>query len=60
MKSKMKIEVRNEVCPPPPGAAYPRGLRLGSDPVVVIGTVAPFTPRGSVFRENSYSRDPGG
>ena len=43
----MKIEVRNEVCPPPPPrAAYPRGLRLGRDPVVVIGIVAPFTPRG--------------
>ena len=58
MKSKMKIEVRNEVWPP--RAAYPRGLRLGRDPVVVIGIVAPFIPGGSVFRENSYSRDPGG
>ena len=46
VKSKMKIEVRNEVCPPPPRAAYPRGLRLGRNPVVVIGILAPFTPRG--------------
>ena len=45
MKSKMKIEVRNEDCPPP-RAAYLRGVRLGRDPVVVIGVVAPFIPRG--------------
>ena len=43
-----------------PRVAYPRGLRLGRDPIVVIDIVAPFTPGGSVFRENSYSRDPGG
>ena len=43
MKSKMKIEVRNEDWPP--RAAYPRCLRLGRDPIVVIGIVAPFTPR---------------
>ena len=44
-----------------PRVAYPRGLRLGRDPVVVIGIVAPFTPPGgSVFRQNNYSRDPGG
>ena len=40
----MKIEVRNEVWPP--RVAYPWGLRLRRDPVVVIGIVAPFTPRG--------------
>ena len=41
--SEMKIEVRNEVCPP--RAAYPRGLKLGRYPVVVKGIAAPFTPR---------------
>ena len=33
---------------------------MGRDSVVVIGIVAPFTPRGSVSGENSSSRDPGG
>ena len=45
MKSKMKIEVRNEDCPTP-RAACPRDLRLGRAPVVVISVVAPFTPPG--------------
>ena len=57
VKSKMKIEVRNEDWR---RGAYPRGLRLGCDPVVVIGIVAPFAPRESISRENSCSRDPGG
>ena len=30
----------------PPRAAYHRGIRLGREPVVVIGIFAPFTPRG--------------
>ena len=54
-------EVQNEdlgsACP---RNAYPRGLSLGCDPVVVIGIVAPFTPGGSVSRENYCFRDPGG
>ena len=36
------------------------GLRLGCDPVVMVGTAAPLIPRGSVSRENSCSPDPGG
>ena len=43
VKFKMKIEVRNEEWP---RGAYPRGLRLGRDPVEVTGIVAPFTLRG--------------
>ena len=27
-----------------PPCAYPRGLKLGRDPVMVIGIVSPFTP----------------
>ena len=59
VKSKMKIEVRNEDCPPP-RAAYPRDLRLGRDPVVVIGVVAPFTPRrGGIPGKLLFSRSRG-
>ena len=57
VKSKMTVEVRNEDWT---RGAYPRGLRLGRDPVVVIGIDAPFTSRGSVSQENSCSRGPGG
>ena len=60
-------EVQNEdwvskrSLPPPPRAAYPRGLRLGRDPVVVIGIVAPFTPRGvGIPRKLLFSRSRGG
>ena len=37
-------EVQNEDLGLGPRGAYPRGLRLGHNPVVVIGIVAPFTP----------------
>ena len=58
MKSKMKIDVRNEDCPP--RAAYPRDLRFGRDPVVVIGVVAPFTPGGvGILRKLLFSRSRG-
>ena len=57
-------EVQNEDLDPKrilaPRGAYPRGLRFGRDPVVVIGILAPFTPRGSVSMENSCFRDLGG
>ena len=58
MKSKMKIEVRNEDCPP--RAAYPRDLRLGRDPVVVIGVVAPFTPGDRYSGKTLILEIPGG
>ena len=42
----------------PKGRLVP-GLPI-PEAVVLIGIVAPFTPGGSVSRENSYSRDRGG
>ena len=43
-----------------PRGAYPRGLILGRDPIMVIGFVSPFTLGWSVSGENSCSRDLGG
>ena len=44
----------------PPRAAYPRGLRLGRDPVVVIGIVAPLTPGGRYSEKTLILEIPGG
>ena len=43
-----------------PRVAYPEVKVQVRDLVRVVGIVAPFAPRGSVFRENSSYRAPGG
>ena len=44
-----------------PRGAYPRGVRLGRDPVVVKSIVAPFTPPPGfgIPRKLLFSRSPG-
>ena len=56
VRSETKIEVRNEDWP---RGAYPRGLRLGRDPVMVI--LFPIYPRVDSFRRKLlFSRSVGG
>ena len=58
MRSELKMGVRNEDWP---WGAYPRGLRLGRDPVMVIGIVSTFIPLVVGMREKFlYPRSRGG